>query len=127
MNCLACCKITRSLWLSVHSEIVKAVPIICALTSHFECTGGPPSISYCAPIYTIDTGHRLSNREYILVSCCVGINHHLRLPVCYSINHKCNPVSLPDDVGSRSTSGNAGEGVDGIIKCQAGYSGCTCT
>ena len=105
------------------SHVANYKIIICALTSHFECTGGSPSISYCAPIYTIDTGHRLSNGEYILVSCCGGINYRLCLPVCYSINSQCSTILPPSDIGSRPTSGSADECHGSCIKHQSRYTG----
>ena len=115
-------KITRSFTLNVLISILKAIQMICALTCHFNSIGCPSGIPYYAPIYSIDTGHRLSYSQYILISCCGGISNCLCLPVCYSINNQWTTISPPSDSGSRSTSGRADEGPRLVTKSQTSYS-----
>ena len=83
-----------------------------SLTSYNRCPRRlSPDILHCAVVcpHNVTLTHWRVNGEHCLVGTLNRINYSLGLLVS-SIESNHNPISPPSDIGSRPTSGGAGEG-----------------
>ena len=86
-----------------------------------------PVILHCAVVcpHNVTLTHWWVNGEYCLVGTCKRTHYSLGLLVS-NIESYHNPISLPGNSGSRSTSRSAGEGPRLVTKSQTSYSRWTC-
>ena len=89
---------------------------IAAITWYICCVGCSFVISHATAVH-LTNGHEWSNSEHILVSAWCGISHYLCLLITL-IKIDRNSIFSPGYIGSRSTSGGAGEGPGLSIICE---------
>ena len=85
-----------------------------------------PDILHTTAVVAVIFTRWLSESEHSLVSACSSICHYLYLLVG-GIRSDHSSISPPGNIGSRSTSGSAGEGPGHSIKCECEVSDIGCT